>query len=98
MAYLNKYAPGEYAKYLEFTKKLGESGGLPPVTRELILVGCSVVSQCDMCIALHVENAAALGASREDIVQAALMGVAMGGSPKLMYMRDVFQALEELFD
>jgi AhpD family alkylhydroperoxidase len=98
MAYLQKYAPDSYGKYLEFTKKLGETGGLSPATLELILVGCAVMSQCDMCITLHVENAAANGASREDILQAAFMAVAMGGSPKLMYLRYVFEALEDLFD
>lgn len=98
MSYLQKYAPDEYGKYLEFTQKLGEKGGLPPETLELILVGCAVMSQCDMCITIHIENAAALGASRESILQAALMAVAMGGSPKLMYMKYVFEALEDLFD
>lgn len=98
MAYLQKYIPDAYDKYLEFTKKLGETGGLSPATLELILVGCAVMSQCDMCITLHVENAAANGASREHILQAALMAVAMGGSPKLMYLKYVFEALEDLFD
>lgn len=50
-----------------------------------------------MCIALHVEAAATLGASREEITQAAFMAVAMGGSPKLMYMMYVFEALNDLF-
>lgn len=98
MSYLQKYAPDAYAKYLEFTKNLGETGGLPPVSLELILVACAVMSQCEMCVALHVENAAIQGASREQILQAAFMAVAMGGSPKLMYLKYVFEALEDLFD
>jgi len=98
MNYLHKYAPKEYGKYLELTHQLSETGGLPPVTLELILVALAVMSQCDMCITLHIESAAAMGASREDILQAAFMSVAMGGSPKLMYMRYVFEALEDLFE
>jgi AhpD family alkylhydroperoxidase len=98
MSYLQKYAPEEYGKYLEFTQALGDTGGLPPETLELILVGCAVMSQCDMCITIHVENAASMGASREAILQAALMAVAMGGSPKLMYLKYVFEALEDLFE
>jgi len=97
MSYLQKYAPAEYGKYIEFTQKLGGVSGLPPVTLELILVSLSVMSQCEMCITLHIENAASMGASREDILQAAFMAVAMGGSPKLMYMSYVFEALEDLF-
>ena len=98
LAYLQKHSPDMYAKYLEFTKKLAEVDALPHKTLELIMVGCAVMSQCEMCIALHVENAASLGASKEEIMQAAYMAVAMGGSPKLMYMTYVYEALEELFD
>lgn len=97
-AYLQKHTPEMYGKYLEFTKTLGETGDLPPKTLELILVGCSVMSQCEMCITIHVENAAAAGALREEILQAAMMAVAMGGSPKMMYLNYVFEALDELFE
>ncbi len=97
-AYLQKHAPEMYAKYLEFTKSLGETGGLSPKVLELILVGCSVMSQCEMCITIHSENAAAAGATREEIMQAAMMAVAMGGSPKMMYLKYVFEALDDLFE
>lgn len=95
---LQKEAPDVYAKYLEFTQKLGETGELSPKILELILVGCSLMSQCDMCISIHVQGAATAGASREEILQAAFIAVAMGGSPKLMYMKYVFEELEDLFD
>ncbi len=98
LAYLQKHMPDTYVKYLEFTQKLGETGGLEPKTLELILVGCAVMSQCDMCISLHVQGAATAGASREEILQAASMAVAMGGSPKLMYLKYVFEELDDLFD
>jgi AhpD family alkylhydroperoxidase len=98
LVYLQNKAPDMYAKYLEFTKKLAEPGHLPHKTLELIMVACAVMSQCEMCIALHVENAASLGASREEILQAAFMAVAMGGSPRLMNLMYVFEALEDLFE
>ena len=65
---------------------------------ELILVGCSVMSQCEMCISLHIQNAAMAGATREEIIQAAFMAVAMGGSPKMMYLMYVFEEVEDLFE
>lgn len=97
-AAIQKHLLEVYEKYLEFTKAASAKGGLSAREKELILVGCSVMSQCDMCIAIHVEAAAAAGASRDDILQAALMAVAMGGSPKLMYLKYVFEALEDLFE
>jgi AhpD family alkylhydroperoxidase len=97
LAYLSKYSPNEYGKYLEFTKQLASLDALPHKQLELILVATSVMSQCEMCIAIHVEAAASAGAGRDEILQAALMAVAMGGSPKLMYMSYVYEALEDLF-
>lgn len=96
-SYIQKHVPEVYEKYLEFTKTMALKGDLSARDKELILVACSVMSQCDMCIAIHVEAAAAAGASRDQILQAALMAVAMGGSPKLMYLKYVFEALEDLF-
>ncbi len=97
LAYLNKYSPKQYGKYLEFTKQLAAIDALPHKQLELILVSCAVMSQCEMCVAIHVEAAASMGATKDEITQAALMAVAMGGSPKLMYMSYVYEALEDLF-
>lgn len=97
LSFLHKYSSKEYGKYLELTKQLSISGPLEHKQLELILVACAVMSQCEMCVALHTEAAAAQGATREEILQAALMAVAMGGSPKLMYMSYVYEALEDLF-
>jgi AhpD family alkylhydroperoxidase len=83
--------------YLNFTKKIGESGPIDHKTQELILVACAMMSQCDMCVSLHVQSAAGLGASKEEIMQAAMLAIAMGGSPKMMYMQYVFEELEDLF-
>jgi len=98
LAYLSKHSPGEYGKYLEFTKTLAAIDAIPHKELELIMVACAVMSQCEMCVAIHVEAAASGGATKEEILQAAFMAVAMGGSPKLMYMSYVYEALEDLFE
>nr|WP_321467843.1 carboxymuconolactone decarboxylase family protein [uncultured Desulfobulbus sp.] len=97
LAYLAKYSPKQYGKYLEFTKEMAAIDALDHKQMELVLVACAVMSQCEMCVAIHVEAAASMGASRDEILQAAFMAVAMGGSPKLMYMSYVYEALEDLF-
>ncbi len=98
IAYLTKHSPNEYGKYLEFTKTLTAIDAIPHKELELIMVACAVMSQCEACIAIHVEAAASMGASKDEILQAAFMAVAMGGSPKLMYMSYVYEALEDLFE
>ncbi|MFW5489017.1 MAG: carboxymuconolactone decarboxylase family protein [Desulfovibrio sp.] len=98
LAKMQKNAEEVFKGYLNFTKTIGQSGPLDPKTQELILVACSLMSQCDKCISLHVQSAAGLGAEKEEILQAAMLAIAMGGSPKMMYMGDVFEEIEDLFD
>lgn len=97
LAKMSKEAGDVFKGYLGFTKTIGESGPLDPKTQELVLVACSLMSQCDKCISLHVQSAAGLGAEKEEIMQAAMLAIAMGGSPKMMYMGDVFEELDDLF-
>lgn len=87
-----------FPKYLAFTKEISEFGPIDHKTQELIHVACSMMSQCEMCISLHIQGAASHGASKEEIMQAAMLAIAMGGSPKVMYMHYVFDELEDLFD
>lgn len=89
---------GEVFKgYMGFTKTIGSFGPIDHKTQELIMVACAIMSQCDMCVSLHAQGAAGLGATREEIMQAAMLAIAMGGSPKMMYMKYVFEELEDLF-
>ena len=86
-----------YKGYMNFTKTMKTGSSLDNKTQELILVACAMMSQCDMCVALHVQEAATLGASKDEIIDAATLAIAMGGSPKMMYMKYVFEAVEDLF-
>ncbi len=95
---MQKNAEEVFKGYLQFTKTIGESGPLDHKTQELILIACSLMSQCEKCISLHVQNGAGLGLSKEEILQAAMLAIAMGGSPKMMYMGNVFEEVEDLFD
>ncbi|WP_027183179.1 carboxymuconolactone decarboxylase family protein [Desulfovibrio inopinatus] len=87
-----------FPKYIGFTKEISQYGPIDHKTQELIHVACSMMSQCEMCISLHVQGAASHGASKEEIMQAAMLAISMGGSPKMMYMKYVFEELEDLFD
>lgn len=54
-------------------------------TKELISVGIAVFSRCEYCIAFHVFKALEAGASREEIMEAAMVAVAFGGGPSMAY-------------
>lgn len=95
---MTKQAGDIFPKYLAFTKEISEFGPIDHKTQELIHLACSMMSQCEMCISLHIQGAASHGASKEEIMQAAMLAISMGGSPKIMYMHYVFDELEDLFD
>jgi AhpD family alkylhydroperoxidase len=97
LGYMGKERKEVYKGYMGFTKSIKTGSTIDPKTQELILTACSIMSQCDMCVSLHVQEAATLGATKDEIIDAAMLAIAMGGSPKMMYMRYVFEELEDLF-
>ncbi|WP_320171182.1 carboxymuconolactone decarboxylase family protein [Maridesulfovibrio sp.] len=98
LAKMTQRAGKVFPNYLAFTKEISEYGPIDHKTQELIHVACSMMSQCEMCISLHIQGAASHGASKEEIMQAAMLAISMGGSPKVMYMHYVFDELDDLFD
>ena len=70
-------------------------GALDKKTKELISIALSVKSQCPYCIAYHVKNAIAEGATREEIIEASMVAALMGGGPSVAYMKYVFDACDE---
>ncbi len=76
------------------TLRKGET--LDRKVKELIAVALAVSSHCTWCIAYHVREALAAGATDEEVMQAAWMAVLMGGAPSLMYAGVAMDALEDL--
>ncbi|WP_419786586.1 carboxymuconolactone decarboxylase family protein [Pseudodesulfovibrio sp.] len=94
---MNKNRRDVFKAYQGFTAAIKQGSAIEDKYQSLILIACSIMAQCDMCISLHVQNAAVHGASRDEIIDAALLAVAMGGSPRMMYMRYVYEELDKLF-
>jgi len=86
--------PDQVNAYLNFTQKVKSDGAISEKNKALILVSLAVYAQCEMCIESNVTNALSTNASKEEIVEAALTAVSMGGGPKMMYMQYVHDALE----
>ncbi|WP_461209105.1 carboxymuconolactone decarboxylase family protein [Desulfocurvus sp. DL9XJH121] len=98
LARMQQRAENVFTHYLDFTKQIGQFGPIDHKTQELILTACAMMSQCAPCISLHVQGAASLGATKEEVLQAAMLAISMGGSPKMMYMHNVFEEVDDLYD
>ncbi|WP_147819759.1 carboxymuconolactone decarboxylase family protein [Salidesulfovibrio onnuriiensis] len=96
--HMNKHRRDIFKAYQSFTSAIKKGSSIEGKYQSLILIACSILSQCDMCISLHVQNAATQGATKDEIIDAGLLAVAMGGSPKMMYMKYVYEEVAKLFD
>ncbi|MGG7163333.1 carboxymuconolactone decarboxylase family protein [Clostridium ihumii] len=59
--------------------------GLSTKTKELISVSIAAYSRCEYCIVFHVYKALEAGATRQEILEAAMVAVAFGGGPSMAY-------------
>jgi AhpD family alkylhydroperoxidase len=51
-------------------------------------VAASVATRCVSCLANHANNAVTAGATREEVIEAAAIGVEFGGGPSFVVVRD----------
>ena len=60
-------------------------GAISVKTKELIAVGIAAYNRCQYCIVAHVHGALAAAATREEILEAAMVSVAFGAGPSMAY-------------
>ena len=90
--------PKELGHFINFTQRVNRVNALDRKQKDLILVALAVNTKCDWCLEIHIKNAAENMATREEILDAAMMAVIMGGAPQLMYMNKVYEIIEKFLD
>lgn len=82
--------------------KTYEEGALNTKTKELISVGIAAYNRCEYCIVFHVYKALEAGATRAEIMEAAIVSVAFGGGPSMAYsvtlLKDAVDEFEKDFN
>ena len=92
---LKKELPEQMTAFQKFIAASEKPSVLNTKQKELISVALSICAQCEWCIAFHVKNAFAEGATRVEILDASSLAVLMHGGPALMYMIPLLEALDE---
>ncbi|MDF2573078.1 MAG: alkylhydroperoxidase/carboxymuconolactone decarboxylase family protein [Sporomusa sp.] len=88
-------SPELVAAFVQMDQAAYVEGELERKVKELIGIGIAVAVRCEYCINIHVKNALEEGASRDEILEAAAVAVAFGGSPAMAYVATtVLKALE----
>jgi len=87
--------------YQAFTKMENAAftdGALKKKEKELIAIGISVRIDCESCMQWHIEQAAAAGATYDEVLESVEVGIEMGGGPATVSARFALQVMEEVFD
>ena len=94
---MEKQAPDLYQGFNELVKSYYKHGALDRREKELMAVTASVATRCVPCLANHANNAILAGARREEVLEAAAIGVEFGGGPSFAVVRDhLFDFLDEI--
>ncbi|MGA2039921.1 MAG: carboxymuconolactone decarboxylase family protein [Bryobacteraceae bacterium] len=85
-----------YRGFLEMERAAYADGALPKKHKELIAVGISVVKDCESCMQWHIEQAAAAGATFEEILEAVEVAMEMGGGRATVSARFALEVMDSL--
>ena len=66
--------------------------------KELIGLSVALYARCEYCMTVHIKQALSEGATREEILEAASVAVAFGGSPSMAYLSTTVMAALDEFD
>lgn len=91
MGAAGKTNPEIMSAFMNFAGVAAKGGAIDEKVKELISVGVSVYSRCEYCIVLHVYNALKIGATPQEIMEAALVTGAFGGGPAIAYTTTLVQ-------
>jgi AhpD family alkylhydroperoxidase len=95
LAQLGSEIPGPMTGFARLHKKAVEEGVLSSKVKELMALAISIVVGCDGCIAYHVHDAVAAGATRQELLETIGVGILMGGGPGSIYAAHALDAVEQ---
>lgn len=94
---LNMAAPDQTNGFYGLLKASGSSGALSEKIKELIGVAIGSYNRCEYCIVYHVYQSFKLGATRQEVLEAALVATIYGGGPSMAYISTLVQDSIEAF-
>ena len=80
-----KLSPDTVRGYAQLGNAGAKTGKLDAKTRELIALAVAVTRQCDGCITVHTDAAVKHGATREEVMEALGVAIAVNAGAALVY-------------
>lgn len=92
---LTSAMPATMPRFTELHETAFGDGALSRADKELIALGISMCVQCHDCVTLHVHDALRAGATREQVIEAIGVGIAMGGGPATVVAAQALEVLDQ---
>jgi AhpD family alkylhydroperoxidase len=86
-----------YEAFLMMERATFTDGALPKKQKELIALGISVTINCESCMQWHIEQAAAEGATENEVFEALEIGIEMAGGPGTVAARFALEVMDTIF-
>ncbi len=95
MKKLGDDSPAMMSAFMRLHGATVKDGVLSAKTKELIALAIGINVRCDGCVAYHVHDAVAAGASREEVIETIGVAIMMGGGPSVIYGAEALEALDQ---
>ncbi len=93
---IRKTIPEHYAAFINEKSAMTKDGKLPEKTKWLLTLVASVTQKCPVCIPRAVQHCIKSGWTKEEMLEACMVSVLVGGSSAMTYVTLVDKAIEEL--
>jgi AhpD family alkylhydroperoxidase len=93
---IERHDPTFVAEFDTLYAKTWGDGVIPEKYKQLSGVSISVVQRCDPCLAWHAREAARLGATHAELVEALRLGLLTGGSITIPTVRKAYELIDTL--
>ncbi|MFA5159589.1 MAG: carboxymuconolactone decarboxylase family protein [Candidatus Omnitrophota bacterium] len=96
MVDIRKTIPKEYEAFINEKETILKSGKIPEKTKWLLLLVASVTQKCPVCIPRAVQHCIDAGWTKEEMLEACMVAVLVGGSSAMTYVTLVDKAIEQM--
>ncbi len=93
---IRKTVPAEYEAFIKEKETILRSNRLPEKTKWLLMLVSSVSQKCPVCLARAVTNCLKQGWTKEEMLEACMVAVLVGGASAMTYVTMVDQTIDEL--
>jgi AhpD family alkylhydroperoxidase len=86
-----------YEAFVGMEQAAFADGALPRKTKELIAIGVSVQMDCESCMQWHIDQAAACGASLQEVLEAVEVAIEMSAGRATVSARFALDVMERAY-